>query len=281
MLTPVLVSPDGTAKFLIKLEDQLTVESVLVPFARRDAVCLSSQVGCAMACRFCHTGLMGLKRHLSSDEIIDQYLKVKDWRQSLDQDRLPPNIVFMGQGEPLHNFEALKTAINWLIDPHGGKLGPRQITVSTAGYVPGILRFSELGGVNFALSLHSPFDEERSQLIPLNNKWPLKELFTAIDTVPLRNRQFINCEYLMMKDVNMTADHARGLSKLVGDRSVIVNLIPFNPFPGAPWQRPSMDEIENFKAELVKLRLRVFLRTTKGDEIMAACGQLNTSEVMA
>jgi 23S rRNA (adenine2503-C2)-methyltransferase len=281
MLTPALVSPDGTAKFLIKLEDQLTVESVLVPFARRDAVCLSSQVGCAMACRFCHTGLMGLKRHLSSDEIIDQYLKVKDWRQSLDQDRLPPNIVFMGQGEPLHNFEALKTAITWLIDPHGGKLGPRQITVSTAGYVPGILRFSELGGVNFALSLHSPFDEERSQLIPLNNKWPLKELFTAIDTVPLRNRQFINCEYLMMKDVNMTADHARGLSKLVGDRSVIVNLIPFNPFPGAPWQRPSMDEIENFKAELVKLRLRVFLRTTKGDEIMAACGQLNTSEVMA
>jgi 23S rRNA (adenine2503-C2)-methyltransferase len=187
----------------------------------------------------------------------------------------------MGQGEPLHNFEALKTAITWLIDPHGGKLGPRQITVSTAGYVPGILRFKELGGVNFALSLHSPFDEERSQLIPLNNKWPLKELFTAIDTVPLRNRQFINCEYLMMKDVNMTADHARGLSKLVGDRSVIVNLIPFNPFPGAPWQRPSMDEIENFKAELVKLRLRVFLRTTKGDEIMAACGQLNTSEVMA
>lgn len=281
MLTPALVSPDGTAKFLIKLEDQLTVESVLVPFARRDAVCLSSQVGCAMACRFCHTGLMGLKRHLSADEIIEQYLKVKDWRQSLDQDRLPPNIVFMGQGEPLHNFEALKTAITWLIDPHGGKLGPRQITVSTAGYVPGILRFNELGGVNFALSLHSPFDEERSQLIPLNNKWPLKELFAAIDTVPLRNRQFINCEYLMMKDVNMTADHARGLSKLVGDRPVIVNLIPFNPFPGAPWQRPSVDEIENFKAELVKLRLRVFLRTTKGDEIMAACGQLNTSEVMA
>ncbi|MFP5490915.1 MAG: 23S rRNA (adenine(2503)-C(2))-methyltransferase RlmN [Bacteriovoracia bacterium] len=281
MLTPALVSPDGTAKFLLTLEDQLTVESVLVPFARRDAVCLSSQVGCAMACRFCHTGLMGLKRHLTADEIIDQYLKVKAWRQSLDQDRLPPNIVFMGQGEPLHNFEALKTAINWLIDPHGGKLGPRQITVSTAGYVPGILRFHELGGVNFALSLHSPFDEERSQLIPLNNRWPLKDLFAAIDTVPLRNRQFINCEYLMMKDVNMTSEHAKGLSALVGDRPVIVNLIPFNPFPGAPWQRPSEDEIENFKQELVKHRLRVFLRTTKGDEIMAACGQLNTSEVMA
>lgn len=281
MLTPALVSPDGTAKFMFTLEDQLTVESVLVPFTRRDAVCISSQVGCAMACRFCHTGLMGLKRHLSADEIIDQYLKVKEWCQSIDQDRLPPNIVFMGQGEPLHNFEALKTAITWLIDPQGGKLGPRQITVSTAGYVPGILRFNELGGVNFALSLHSPFDEERSQLIPLNNKWPLKDLFAAIDTVPLRNRQFINCEYLMMKDINMTAGHARGLNQLVGDRPVIVNLIPFNPFPGAPWQRPSMEEIEIFKKELVNLCLRVFLRTTKGDEIMAACGQLNTSELMA
>lgn len=279
MLTPALVSPDGTAKFLFSLKDQLTVESVLVPFNRRDAVCLSSQVGCAMACRFCHTGLMGLKRHLSAEEIINQYLKVKEWRHSLDQNRLSPNIVFMGQGEPLHNFEAIKTAIHWLTDPRGGKLGPRQITVSTAGYVPGILRFNELGGVNFALSLHSPFDDERAQLIPLNHRWPLKELFAAIDTIPLRNRQFINCEYLMMKDVNMTADHALGLSKLVGDRAVIINLIPFNPFPGAPWQRPSMEEIENFKSELVKLRLRVFLRTTKGDEIMAACGQLNTSQV--
>jgi 23S rRNA (adenine2503-C2)-methyltransferase len=234
-----------------------------------------------MACRFCHTGLMGLKRHLSAEEIIDQYVKVKDWRQSLEKDRLPPNIVFLGHGEPLHKFEALKTAISWLIDPHGGKLGPRQITVSTAGFVPGILRFNELGGVNFALSLHSPFDDERSQLIPLNNKWPLKNLFAAIDTVPLRNRQFINCEYLMMKNVNMTQSHAKALSTLVADRPVIVNLIPFNPFPGAPWQRPTADEIERFKQELVKLRLRVFLRTTKGEEIMAACGQLNTSEVMA
>lgn len=281
MLTPALVSPDGTAKFLFSLRDQLTVESVLVPFNRRDAVCLSSQVGCAMACRFCHTGLMGLKRHLSAEEIIEQYLKVKEWRQSLDENRLAPNIVFMGQGEPLHNFEAIKTAISWLTDPRGGKLGPRQITVSTAGYVPGILRFKELGGVNFALSLHSPFDEERSQLIPLNHRWPLNELFSAIDTIPLRNRQFINCEYLMMKDVNMTPAHAQALSRLVHNRAVIVNLIPFNPFPGAPWQRPCVEEIENFKSELVKLRLRVFLRTTKGDEIMAACGQLNTSEVMA
>lgn len=281
MLTPQLTSPDGTAKFLHALADGLSVESVLVPFAKRDAVCLSSQVGCAMGCKFCHTGLMGLKRHLSAQEIIDQYLNVKNWRQSLEADRLAPNIVFMGQGEPLHNFDAVKAAIAWLTHPKGAGLGPRQITVSTAGYVPGIERFNELGGVNFALSLHSPFDEERSRLIPLNLRWSLDAVFAAIDTLTLRTRQFINCEYLLMKGLNMTEAHAAALAQRIGPRAAIINLIPFNPFPGAPWQRPSDAEIEAFKAQLVRHKLRVFLRTTKGDEIMAACGQLNTSEVRA
>jgi len=276
MLTPALTSPDGTAKFLHTLGDGLSVESVLIPFSKRHSVCLSSQVGCAMACTFCHTGLMGLKRHLSSVEITQQYIDVKNWHLNETPTRLPPTVVFMGQGEPLHNFEALKGAIQWLTDHQGGNIGPRMITVSTAGYVPGLERFAELGGVNLALSLHSPFDEERAQLIPLNKRWNIAEVFKVIDAIPRRRRQYINCEYLLMKGVNHSERHADALLELLGHRQAMVNLIPFNPFPGAPWQRPSEDEIETFMQQLVARKLRVFRRTTKGEEIMAACGQLNT-----
>lgn len=277
-LDKLSVSQDETAKFLFKLKDDAAIESVLVPFKSRDAVCLSTQVGCAMGCTFCFTSKMGLKRHLSSEEIIAQYLEVKKWVLEKNQQRLPPNIVFMGQGEPLHNFEELKKAINWLTSPYGGKLGPRQVTVSTVGFVPGLERFSELGGVNLALSLHTPFESERSEIIPLNRRWPLKDIYDALDRIPLRSQQFINFEYLMMKDFNMSPAHAEELAKQIGGRKAIVNLIPFNPYPGAPWQRPSDLEIEGFKKHLVAHRLRVFLRTTKGDEIMAACGQLNTKK---
>lgn len=277
-LDTLSVSQDATAKFLFKLKDDAAIESVLVPFKSRDAVCLSTQVGCAMGCTFCFTSKMGLKRHLSSDEIIAQYLEVKNWVLVKNKMRLPPNIVFMGQGEPLHNFDELKKAILWLTSPRGGKLGPRQVTVSTVGFVPGLERFSELGGVNLALSLHTPFEAERSLIIPLNRRWPLKDIFEALDRVPLRSQQFINFEYLMMKDFNMTPAHADALAGLIGGRKAIMNLIPFNPYPGAPWQRPTDVEIEAFKKLLVAHRLRVFLRTTKGDEIMAACGQLNTQK---
>lgn len=276
MHAPTLQSPDGTAKFLLPLEDGLAIESVLVPFTNRDAVCLSTQVGCAMNCSFCHTGQMGLLRNLSHLEIIEQYQTVKNWRQGLDPHRLNPNVVFMGQGEPLHNFEELKLAIQWLLDPKKGGLGPRQITVSTAGYLPGLDRFSELGGVNLALSLHSPFDEERSELIPLNRRWAIADIFKVIDQIPLRTRQFINCEYLVIGGLNHSARHAEALGELLGRRPALINLIPFNPVPNLTYSRPSSDEIEDFKKLLVREKLRVFLRTTKGDEIMAACGQLNT-----
>ena len=281
MLTPHLTSSDGTAKFLFELQDLRFVESVLVPFANRDAVCLSSQVGCAMKCSFCHTGLMGLARSLSAEEIVQQYQAVKDWLTHERPERPAPNIVFMGQGEPLHNFDAVKEAVLWFTDPRKGKLGPRQITVSTAGYLPGLERFSELGGVNFALSLHSPFDEERSQLIPLNQRWPLDEIFAAIKKLKLRTQQFINCEYLVIKGLNHSAAHARALAERLAGIPAIVNLIPFNSFPGAPWERPSEEEVEGFKRELVAHRLRVFRRTTKGAEILAACGQVNTKELHA
>jgi 23S rRNA (adenine2503-C2)-methyltransferase len=162
------------------------------------------------------------------------------------------------------------------MDHQGGNIGPRMITVSTAGHVPGLMRFNELGGVNLALSLHSPFDEERSQLIPINKKWPIAEVFSVLDTIPRRRRQYINCEYLLIKGLNHSERHADALLKLLGERPAMVNIIPFNPFPGTNWQRPSEAEIETFMQQLVARKLRVFRRTTKGEEIMAACGQLNT-----
>lgn len=269
---------DGTVKFLLGLKDGRAVETVLVPFNHRDCVCVSTQVGCAMGCSFCHTGLQGFTRHLKASEIVEQYAAVWDWLKSQRPDRPKPKLVFMGQGEPLHNFEELKESIRILTDFKGIGLGIRSITVSTAGYLPGIQRFMELGGVNFALSLHSPFNSERSQLIPINEKWPLEVVFEAMDKLEFRRRQYINCEYLVVKGFNHDLSHALELKKKLGARPVLINLIPFNPYPGSPWQRPEMSEVEKFKELLVEQNLRVFIRTTKGSEIMAACGQLNTSE---
>lgn len=268
---------DGTVKFLLGLHDGRAVETVLVPFNHRDCVCVSTQVGCAMNCSFCHTGQQGLTRNLTAQEIVLEYTAVWQWLQEHRPGRPRPRVVYMGQGEPMHNFEEVKESIRILTDQRGIALGIRSITVSTAGHLPGIKRFMELGGVNFALSLHSPFNAERSQLIPINERWPLEQVFAAIDLLQLRKKQFINCEYLVVKDFNHTARHAEALRTLLSDRQAIVNLIPFNPYPGSPWERPSMAEVEVFKALLVERGIRVFIRTTKGDEIMAACGQLNTA----
>lgn len=277
MLRMVQEAQDGTVKFLLGLQDGRAVETVLVPFNHQDCICVSTQVGCAMACRFCHTGLQGFTRHLKAQEIVQEYMDVWEWMQQHRPDRPRPRVVYMGQGEPLHNFDEVKESIRILTDQRGLALGIRSVTVSTAGHLPGIERFMELGGVNFALSLHSPFNQQRSQLIPINEKWPLENVFAAIDRLNLRKRQFINCEYLVIKDFNHSLEHAEALQELLKKRTAIVNLIPFNPYPGSPWERPDMEQVEAFKALLVERGIRVFIRTTKGDEIMAACGQLNTA----
>lgn len=277
MLRTIQTAQDGTVKFLLALSDGRAVETVLVPFNHQDCVCVSTQVGCAMACRFCHTGLQGLTRHLTAAEIVQQYTAVWDWLKVHRPTRARPRVVYMGQGEPMHNFEEVKKSIETLTDQRGIALGIRSVTVSTAGHLPGIERFMELGGVNFALSLHSPFNDERSQLIPINDRWPLEQVFAAIDRLKLRKRQFINCEYLVVRNFNHSARHAKALQALLQGRQAVVNLIPFNPYPGAPWEKPTMEEVEAFKALLVAEGVRTFIRTTKGDEIMAACGQLNTA----
>ena len=268
-------SDDGTIKFKMRFKDSLEVETVLIPFHKRYTVCLSTQVGCAMNCSFCYTGTQGLKRHLLADEIVGQYVRAYQWLLKKKPSSIKPSLVFMGQGEPLHNVAEVKKAVEVLIDEKCLGVGPRQMTLSTVGYLPAIQELKTFPKINFALSLHSPFNEERNILIPINQKYPLSEVLSELDQLALLKKQFITFEYLMIQDFNMSDKHVEELAKLLSHRKALINLIAFNPFPGSEWKRPAVDEIENFKQKLVKKKLRVMVRNTKGDDILAACGQLN------
>lgn len=272
-------SGDGTVKFLVRFKDKLEVETVLIPFHKRFTVCLSTQVGCGMNCSFCYTGTQGLKRNLTSGEIVGQYIVATQWLKEMNPEAINPSIVFMGQGEPLHNSEEVLQAIKVLNDRKTLGVGTRQMTLSTVGYMPGLKKLKTFPKINFALSLHSPFEDERVQLIPVNDRFPLKDVIEELDQLPLLNKQFITYEYLMIKDFNMSDRHVEALHELLGGRKAIVNLIPFNPFPGAKWQRPETQAIDDFRAKLVEKKLRVMLRTTKGSDILAACGQLKVNKL--
>lgn len=273
-ISRLLESEDGTVKFQMRLKDGLEVETVLIPFHKRFTVCLSTQVGCAMNCSFCYTGTQGLKRHLSAGEIVGQYLKAFNWLLAKDKLAVKPNIVFMGQGEPLHNVESVKKAIEVFIDTKCVGVGQRQMTLSTVGFVPGIRELKDFPTINWALSLHTPFDHERDVLIPLNKKYPLDEVLMELDKLQEVKQQYITYEYLMIQDFNLSDAHVEALSEKLGSRRALVNLIAFNPFPGSEWKRPTEHEIEEFRKKLVTKKLRVMVRTTKGDDILAACGQL-------
>lgn len=269
---------DQTVKLLFKLADSKTIEAVLIPFQNKYTLCLSSQVGCAMSCSFCYTGTQGLKRHLTTEEIVGQYLVAWKWMENnRKSDHQIKNIVFMGQGEPLHNFDAVKKACEIFLDQHGMSIGVQKITISTAGYLPGLQRWNaEIPGVNLALSLHAVDDNKRSRLIPINQKWPLKVIMPIILNIPLKRKQYVTYEYLMARDFNDTESDAIALGELLKDRQAIINLIPFNPFPGSEFERSTDEQIEKFQKIVERYRLPVLIRTTKGDDILAACGQLNT-----
>lgn len=270
-------SPDGTVKFLMAFSDGKSVETVLIPFHKRFTVCLSSQVGCAMKCSFCYTGTMGLSRHLKSSEIIGQYIvAAKYLDEELGLKTMSPNIVFMGQGEPLHNSDEVLKAILLFMEPLGLALGARQMTLSTAGYLPGIKKLNNFPKINIALSLHSPFNEIRKELIPINQHFPLEDIFQALDGLELMKRQLIVYEYLLIDGLNDRVEDADELLKLLGERKAAVNIIPFNPFPGSKYKRPSAEKVEAFKEMLVERKLRTMIRTTKGSDILAACGQLKS-----
>lgn len=272
-------SGDKTVKFLYELEDGLKVESVLIPFHNKYSICLSSQVGCAMNCSFCFTGTQGFQRNLKASEIVGQFLKAWSWLKENrpGQERIL-NIVFMGQGEPLHNFDAVKSACEIFVSQYGTSIGYQKITISTAGYLPGLSRWiDEMPGVNLALSLHSPIQEKRNELIPINKKYPLSEVLSFIDEIPLARKQFITYEYLLIKDFNDSIDDARATGELLKGKKAYINIIPFNPFPGSNYQRPSTDNLKAFKSILDEYKIPTLIRETKGDDVLAACGQLNTA----
>ncbi len=287
-----LNSDDQTVKIIFQLpkyhEDDTPqfVEAVLLPFYRKHSICLSTQVGCQMKCSFCYTGTLGLKRHMNAEEIVGIYLMTyKYFELMTGKKQKVPNIVFMGQGEPLHNFSAVKKATEIFLEIPGLGLGPRSITLSTAGYLPGIEKIFAEGfpQINFALSLHSAVDLKRNELIPINQKYPLKNVLLALKNLPRKKRQYLLIEYLLISEFNDQKEDALKLWEILEEtgwpKSVIINLIPYNPIPQEKgkyqhYARPHEKSIEQFKNHCESLGLCTMIRTTKGQDIMAACGQL-------
>lgn len=271
-------SDDRTVKFLFTLHDGKRIETVLIPSNKKYSICLSSQVGCAMKCSFCHTGLQGLARHLEAGEIVGQLLAAQKWltEERPEGDKIE-TIVFMGQGEPLHNFEGVKRACEIFLSQHGLSMAQEKITISTAGYLPGLERWkAEMPGVNIALSLHAIDPAKRSELIPINERWPLEKVLAAIDAIPRSKKRFVVYEYLLAKGFNDSEEDARLLGATLRGKRAFVNIIPFNPFPGTKYQRPTAAEAETFKTILDETGVVSLIRFTKGHDILAACGQLNT-----
>ncbi len=263
---------DGTRKYLFRLSDGEEIESVLIPDDGRLTACISTQVGCPLACRFCLTGLMGLRRNLRAGEIVGQILALQD---GLEQGERISNIVLMGMGEPLLNFPQVERALRILSDKFGANFSSRRITLSTAGHVPGIrkLAASDLG-VNLAVSLSATTDKVRDRIMPINRRWPIAELLKACREYPLPNRRRLTFEYVMLDGVNDSGDDARGLVGLLGGIRCKINLIPFNTAPEL-LDRPSPQErVEAFQRLLHDAGLTATIRESRGWEISAACGML-------
>ncbi len=275
----VELSADKTVKFLFKLHDGGRVETVLIPFRGKYTICLSSQVGCAMNCAFCFTGKQGFKRHLGAEEIVGQLVEAKRWlSENRPDDHRILNIVYMGQGEPLHNFDNVKRSAEIFLSRHGLSFADYKITISTAGYLPGLERWQkEMPTVNIALSLHATDRERRNELVPINKKFDFEKVIELADAIPRGDRRFVTYEYVMIDGFNDSDHDARALGRMLKGRKAFINLIPFNPFPGAVYRRSPDGRIAQFKNVLDGFHIPTTIRTTKGDEILAACGQLNSS----
>ncbi len=272
-------SADGTRKWLIETSDGGVVESVLIPSGNRATLCVSSQVGCSLDCSFCSTGKQGFQTDLSSAEIVGQLWlanKSFDVFQS-GKGRMVTNVVLMGMGEPLLNFDNVVSAMNLMMDDLGYGISKRRVTLSTAGVVPQLDRLSRESDVSLAISLHAPNDHLRSQLVPINRKYPIAELLSSarryLSSLNDINRR-VTIEYILIAGVNDQLEHAIELSKLLKSFPCKINLIPFNPFPGSIYSRPSKRAISRFWKTLVDAGLIVTIRATRGDDIDAACGQL-------
>jgi 23S rRNA (adenine2503-C2)-methyltransferase len=276
---------DGTRKWLLKFADGNEAECVHIPEEDRGALCVSSQVGCTLTCKFCHTGTQPLVRNLTAPEIVGQVMLARDalgeW-PSPKEGRLLSNIVFMGMGEPLFNYENVARAIRIIMDNEGIAISRRRITLSTAGVVPMIRRCGEELGVKLAVSLHAVTDDVRDAIVPLNKKYPIAELLAACRDYPgSSTARRITFEYVMLKGVNDSAAEARQLVKLLSGIPAKVNLIPFNPWPGAPYECSTPEAIAAFAGVLTKAGFIAPVRTPRGQDIMAACGQLRTESLKA
>jgi 23S rRNA (adenine2503-C2)-methyltransferase len=266
------VSIDGTRKFLLELADGRQIESVFIPDTPAMTFCISTQVGCAMSCGFCLTGKMGLVRNLTAGEIAGQVRVLAAATGLLDRTF---NIVLMGMGEPLHNYDNTIKALRMLHSEHGLAVSPRRITLSTVGIVPGLDRLArEPLMPNLAISLHATTDQGRTVLVPPNRKYPLEEILAACRRFPLKKRGRITFEYVLLAGVNDSPEDAHRLVKLLAGIKSKVNLIPLNAAPGIPYQRPSDEQINTFAEILANGRLTVSVRKSRGRDIRAACGQL-------
>ncbi len=283
-MTERQVSTDGTRKYLLKMGPGVEVECVFIPdVGRAGALCVSSQVGCTLNCTFCHTGTQRLVRNLTAAEIVSQVLAVKDdleeW-PSKDENRRLSNIVFMGMGEPLYNLDNVSKAIDVISDGDGISISRRRITVSTSGVVPEMHRLGEETSAMLAISLHATNDALRDVLVPINKKYPLSELLKACRNYPgVGNARRITFEYVMLKGVNDTDAEARELVRLLKGIPAKINLIPFNPWPGAPYECSSWERIEAFADIVNRAGYASPIRTPRGRDILAACGQLKSASV--
>ncbi len=277
------VSTDGTRKWLLKTDDGHDFEMVFIPDADRGTLCVSSQVGCTLNCRFCHTGTMRLVRNLDAGEIVGQVMLARDalgeW-PSQPEGRLLSNIVMMGMGEPLYNFDNVRDALRIVMDGDGLALSKRRITLSTSGVVPMMERAGEEIGVNLAVSLHAVTKEVRDEIVPLNRKYGIEELLQACADYPgANNARRITFEYVMLKDKNDGDDDARELVRLIRKYKLPakVNLIPFNPWPGAPYECSSDERVQRFSDIIFEAGISAPIRRPRGRDIMAACGQLKSA----
>jgi 23S rRNA (adenine2503-C2)-methyltransferase len=284
-LAPLRILPadrGATQKYLFQLGDGELLESVAMHHPRTDrsaertTLCLSTQVGCAVGCPFCATGLGGLRRNMTAAEVVDQVLAVQ--RDQLARGRRISHLVFMGMGEPLHNIDATLEAVRRFCDAEAVGLGARRVTVSTSGVVSGIEALASSGlGVNLAVSLHAPADALRDQLVPLNRKWPVASLLAAADAYADRTGRRVSYEYVMLRGVNDALELADRLGGLLGGRLAHVNLIPYNAIPGDPYEATPTKHIDAFRRRVRRHGVECTVRDTRGREIDAACGQLRAT----
>ncbi len=276
------ISKDGTQKWLLELNDNNLIETVFIPEENRGTLCVSSQVGCTLNCKFCFTGTQKLVRNLTAGEIISQLLLAKDnlsdWPNG--KNRKVSNVVFMGMGEPLYNYENVKNAAEIMGDKEGIQLSTKRITLSTSGIVPEIIKWGNEVDSRLAISLHATNDELRNGIVPINKKFPLKDLIKACREYPRsKNSKRITFEYVMLKGVNDTAQDARKLVKLISGIPAKINLIPFNPWPNSPYECSGKEEIKKFSDIIKNAGYASPVRKTRGQDIMAACGQLKSSSI--